>query len=377
MKTSAEFAQVSAEPGTLIEMDFTQFGFSQEASDQANEIFDFTRCQRADGTYYGTRGKCRKGTEVEAKLAKLPVEKLQKLAQYPKLTPDQKKKVDAAIANKTVQPQAKTKTEAKQKKQLDKKVETSPEKMKEGAYKPKPGDGPRGSAAEIKPGAFGENRTFNPDAIRKRIEEISSDPKLSAKAKKTKLKTLEIQAAQAENNKAFLDRLQKNAPAGTKIEVEENLVVMKSKTKSGDTITTAFGPNLGYGFKVNDTHDAGTVTDRRAQMEIASDVRKQYDAIIQSLPPGAIVKTSAYYRDGKGAGRQRIYERMGFSKATPGDDIFGVKNEDGTISPLPAGYASASKLRDQAMDPKAMFFAEQKMDGWSQDEMWRALIFGD
>ena len=29
--------------------------------------FDFTRCQRPDGTYYGTSGKCRKGKEAEAK----------------------------------------------------------------------------------------------------------------------------------------------------------------------------------------------------------------------------------------------------------------------------------------------------------------------
>ena len=31
-----------------------------------SESFDFARCQRADGTYYGTAGKCRKGKEVAA-----------------------------------------------------------------------------------------------------------------------------------------------------------------------------------------------------------------------------------------------------------------------------------------------------------------------
>lgn len=29
--------------------------------------YDFARCMRADGSYYGTRGKCRKGTEAGAK----------------------------------------------------------------------------------------------------------------------------------------------------------------------------------------------------------------------------------------------------------------------------------------------------------------------
>jgi tRNA A-37 threonylcarbamoyl transferase component Bud32 len=30
----------------------------------AQEIWEFTRCQRSDGTHYGTGGKCRKGTEA-------------------------------------------------------------------------------------------------------------------------------------------------------------------------------------------------------------------------------------------------------------------------------------------------------------------------
>jgi len=31
------------------------------------EVYDFTTCIRPDGSAYGTRGKCRKGTEGEAK----------------------------------------------------------------------------------------------------------------------------------------------------------------------------------------------------------------------------------------------------------------------------------------------------------------------
>ena len=32
-----------------------------------NETYDFTRCMRSNGTYYGTNGRCREGTEAEAK----------------------------------------------------------------------------------------------------------------------------------------------------------------------------------------------------------------------------------------------------------------------------------------------------------------------
>ena len=33
-------------------------------SEYAQEVWDFVRCQRSDGTHYGTSGKCRKGSEV-------------------------------------------------------------------------------------------------------------------------------------------------------------------------------------------------------------------------------------------------------------------------------------------------------------------------
>ena len=69
-------------------------------SESAQNLWDFTRCQRSDGSYYGTRGKCRSGTEVGAKLAKLPVEKLQKLAANPRLSATQKKQVQTAISEK-------------------------------------------------------------------------------------------------------------------------------------------------------------------------------------------------------------------------------------------------------------------------------------
>jgi hypothetical protein len=36
------------------------------------ETYDFTTCVRPDGSSYGSRGKCRKGTEGEAKVAPVP-----------------------------------------------------------------------------------------------------------------------------------------------------------------------------------------------------------------------------------------------------------------------------------------------------------------
>jgi hypothetical protein len=42
-------------------------GFSQESIDKLNDLFDFARCQRPDGTHYGSRGRCLLGTEVGAR----------------------------------------------------------------------------------------------------------------------------------------------------------------------------------------------------------------------------------------------------------------------------------------------------------------------
>ncbi len=48
-----------------------KYPFIEEAVNTLLGSFDFTRCVRADGSAYGTRGKCKKGTEE----AKQPVEK--------------------------------------------------------------------------------------------------------------------------------------------------------------------------------------------------------------------------------------------------------------------------------------------------------------
>ena len=39
-------------------------------NEKAQETWDFARCQRPDGSYYGSPGRCKKGTEVGAKEGK-------------------------------------------------------------------------------------------------------------------------------------------------------------------------------------------------------------------------------------------------------------------------------------------------------------------
>jgi hypothetical protein len=96
--------------------------------------FDFTRCQRPNGTVYGTAGKCKSGTEIGAKeasqapqaapaaqkagklggakvgsekrLLALSVGQLKQLREDPRLYDYQKKKIDDIIAKKGAQPSA-------------------------------------------------------------------------------------------------------------------------------------------------------------------------------------------------------------------------------------------------------------------------------
>lgn len=50
---------------------YSTFLFIWVALMVSNNFINFTRCQRADGTFYGTSGQCRKGREVDAKVEKL------------------------------------------------------------------------------------------------------------------------------------------------------------------------------------------------------------------------------------------------------------------------------------------------------------------
>jgi hypothetical protein len=44
-----------------------EYPFIEEALETLLNSYEFTRCQRPDGSFYGTRGKCRKGAEAGAK----------------------------------------------------------------------------------------------------------------------------------------------------------------------------------------------------------------------------------------------------------------------------------------------------------------------
>lgn len=267
---------------------------TQSADFSEDNTYDFTRCVRPDGSAYGTGGKCRKGAE-------------------------QAKGIEPK--NKSVEEPAKPK--------IGGELVGSPDKITGGKAKKQIED-------RIK--HYEDTKEEFPDAS----ELIDHE-----------LKRLKYELDGFKANEAILNGVVANVPAGTKVSVSAmGYIVTEIKTKSGHTVRTSFGRG-DYNFEVNGKYDAGSVTDRREQIEVANTVRRTYEALIRSLPDKAVISTSAWTLDGRGESRMRAYEKMGFSKPTrmenskvvegePGDKQY-AKKEGGRI--IPATHSERSEDR--------------------------------
>jgi hypothetical protein len=82
-------------------MSFTFESFSEETEEKVlsllSEAYDFTRCQRADGSFYGTSGQCRKGTTASAKEESAPGRKERINAALRAKAKESRVRVDAAL----------------------------------------------------------------------------------------------------------------------------------------------------------------------------------------------------------------------------------------------------------------------------------------
>jgi hypothetical protein len=243
---------------------------------------------------------------------------------------------------------------------------------KEGTYTPREAKGPTGATADLDIDSTA--RLFQPQSFDARIADIKKRDWMSPEQIEKNVKALETQKQQAQQNKKFLAELEKNLPRGTRVEVYDGNIVMSSRTKNGVTVETEFSPKGGFNFTVNGTMNAGTVKERSAKFEVASTVRNQWDALVRSLPTGHIVETSAYTEDGKARGREKAYQRVGFSKPTrEGGKMFAVKQADGTMAPGTAGLDGTDQWMNQRNNPDGMWFTESK--GTSEQD-WYEIIFG-
>jgi hypothetical protein len=146
----------------------------------------------------------------------------------------------------------------------------------------------------------------------------------------------EVALSQTEKNHKFLENLKRNLSDGIELRYTGlSGIVMISKSKNNNVITATYTVEYGFDFMVNGRSDIGQVKDRKEQVEVALKVKKCWDILIQSLPTGSIVKTSAWDQDGKEKERQKAYMRVGFSEPLKGSDkMYSQKKEDGSMAPI-------------------------------------------
>lgn len=355
-------------------------------SEGAQQTWDFVRCQRPDGSFYGTSGKCKSGSEVGAKeiqkaqpktrrakeaLEKATPEQLKAVASNPKATPAQKAVVEKAIAKKKEKPEESPKPEEKGYKPREREERKGLKGLKDrllgGGGKDL--DGLIPSEKEIYEARDGYKQMLysrltsgadkaTVDRINKSIERAD--------------RNAELEVARRGTNQRFAEDLKKNLPPNVKATVDkENGELILSQRVGRNLIQTTFNQSEGFNYRVNGRFDTGTVKDRKEQLRVAMAVRAQYDALVRSLPEGTVIKTSPYDGDGGGAARQKAYEKIGFGKPNDAQEMFAMK-KDGKMVPV-----TAEQHRAAFENPDAVWFAEEsELDDKEQTKIWLQIITG-
>ena len=288
-----------------------------EVVQPGQEVFDYARCQRPNGTFYGTSGTCRKGTPAGAK------EKPEK------------------------------KPRAKKKKVAEKAAPKKPTDFDKGGTL-------KGDAERITGGPGREMLDRQIRSAKEAIEKYPNDDFF-----KDNLSDLEKRMVPFENSQKVLDGVVSNAPKGTEVTVTPmGFIRTEYTTPEGNVVSTTFGRGS-FNFQVNGSYDAGSVTQgRREEMAVARQVQRVFNAHVKSVPDKFVIQTSAHTEDGRGASRQRAYERMGFSKAEPGKSIYGRKDGNRIVP---------SNQSEEGLGSTLLSFAEKKE---SDLALWYVAIFG-
>ncbi len=286
-----------------------------EVAQPGQEVFDYTRCQRPDGSFYGTSGQCRKGSPVGAK--EKPVKK------------------------------------ARSKKTVEKALPKKPTDFDKGGTL-------KGDAERITGGPGREMLDRQIRSAKEAIEKYPNDDFF-----KDNLSDLEKKMVPFENTQKVLDGVVANVPKDTTVTVTPmGFIRTEYTTPGGNVVSTTFGRGS-FNFQVNDSYDAGSVTQgRKEEMAVARQVQRVFNSHVKSVPERFVIQTSAHTDDGRGASRQRAYERMGFSKAEPGKSIYGRK-EGNRIVP--------SNQSEEGLGSTLLSFAEKKNSGLV---LWYVAVFG-
>ena len=225
------------------------------------ESYDFARCQRPDGSIYGTAGTCRKGTPVGEK------------------------------------------------------VEEKKEKVK-GAHDYAKG----GTGGGDVPGS--QNIKVLEQHIQRGKDLLKEDP--DDEFAKFVLEDAERKLKPIQDSQEMVEGVVKDVPVGTEVKMNPFGGLETEFTTPGGNVVRTYLMKRDFAFTVNDKYDAGVADGNRAeQMAISRQVQRVFNAQMKHAPEGLILETSAWEGDGRQSSRQRAYERIGFAKPTAGGAMYG------------------------------------------------------
>jgi len=339
------------------------------AEGQEYLTYDFTRCQRPDGSYYGTSGVCRSGVKVSAK-EKAALKKAAKAGD------ERAAAALAVVEGKMTKEEANKKLGGESSKGKESPTKGKESSKKEEGYKPKQKtEEQKNIITRAKEKLFGKGKNNiedvgfkSQDEIKKSFEQRRKqiakidDParrkKLSADLDKKEAAALKAHGS----NKKFASDLKNELPRNVKTSInEENGAIVMTSKVGKNTIEAEFSPTTGWNYTVNGGYETGSVTSRADQVRVAGQVRQMYDATVRAAPEGQVFNTSAYKTDGKGASREKAYQRLGFSKPDKDDTMYAVKR-NGRMVP-------SDKAAEQGGD-SPLRFAED-----DQDQIWMDIVF--
>ena len=269
------------------------------------ESYDFARCQRPDGSIYGTGGTCRKGTPVGEEVKK------------------------------------------------EEKKTKGPHDFDKGGT----GGGEVPGSANI---AALNKKIDRANAALKEdpTDEIAQFAKAEAERK---LKPI------LESQK-MVDGVVRDVPKGTEVSMSQFTMggLQTTFTTPGGNVVQTFLNKRDFAFLVNGQYDAGAADGNRAeQLAISRQVQRVFNAQVKNAPDRLILETSAWDGDGRQASRQRAYERVGFAPPTPGGGMYG-QIINGKLVPVDPSQVEDTSLLITFAENEYCFAEEAKKeeDAW-------------
>lgn len=314
---------------------------------------DYSRCQRPDGSYYGTGGVCRKGAPVGAKeksqksLSSISDKQLQDLSNRPEIPADQKKQLMAEIDKRKSGILRPISERNNEKSPNELKAEAEKDKADRDKLRAQGGYAPKGGRS---------NTSKDEEMNILYLEETLNLNRMDA------LKVKVVADKMIANGASLGDDRSK-----PKLDVTEQGIALRTRTKSNKAFSELYINRDGtVGWTVNNNYLRDGVSrtglSRKDKLEIATASKQSWDIMVKSLPAGTLLNTTAATADGAGSNRVKAYQTMGFSKPyrnKPGNEQLAIITKTGV---KPITRAKAEDMTLFGLNPALLFSEQQSIE---------------